>query len=153
MALPAAQPDPALVAKAAWDAMVPALDVLTIALQNSPWLAGDDFSVADRNIASADRMAEAERRPARLPGRCPVRLGMSASAAPDLPGLGRPVAWLLPQTLGRAVDFSEGGWWARQGSNLWPLPCQGSALPLSYAPIQSGSRLLTCSGGGLQASA
>ena len=22
-------------------------------------------------------------------------------------------------------------WWAVQGSNLWPLPCQGSALPLS----------------------
>jgi hypothetical protein len=25
-------------------------------------------------------------------------------------------------------------WWARQGLNLWPLPCEGSALPLSYAP-------------------
>jgi hypothetical protein len=25
----------------------------------------------------------------------------------------------------------EGKWWAVQGSNLWPLPCQGSALPLS----------------------
>ena len=24
--------------------------------------------------------------------------------------------------------------WARQGSNLWPPPCQGDALPLSYAP-------------------
>ncbi len=22
-------------------------------------------------------------------------------------------------------------WWVVQGSNLWPLPCEGSALPLS----------------------
>ena len=29
-----------------------------------------------------------------------------------------------------------GGWWARQGLNLWPPPCQGGALPLSYAPIR-----------------
>ena len=26
-------------------------------------------------------------------------------------------------------------WWARQGLNLRLLPCQGSALPLSYAPV------------------
>lgn len=26
------------------------------------------------------------------------------------------------------------GWWARQGSNLRPLPCEGNALPLCYAP-------------------
>ena len=25
--------------------------------------------------------------------------------------------------------------WARQGSNLWLLPCEGSTLPLSYAPF------------------
>lgn len=25
-------------------------------------------------------------------------------------------------------------WWAQQGSNLRPLPCEGNALPLSYAP-------------------
>ena len=25
-------------------------------------------------------------------------------------------------------------WWARQGSNLGPPPCQGGALPLSYTP-------------------
>ena len=24
-------------------------------------------------------------------------------------------------------------WWKRQGSNLWPLACKASALPLSYA--------------------
>src|SRR5206468_3057390 len=29
---------------------------------------------------------------------------------------------------------SEAGPWARQGLNLRPLPCEGSALPLSYAP-------------------
>jgi glutathione S-transferase len=33
--------------------MVPALDVLEIALTKSPWLAGDDFTVADLNVASA----------------------------------------------------------------------------------------------------
>src|SRR5262249_12583542 len=25
-------------------------------------------------------------------------------------------------------------WWARQGSDLGPLPCQGKAFPLRYAP-------------------
>ncbi len=30
-------------------------------------------------------------------------------------------------------------WWAHQGSNLGPLPCQGSALPLSYAPTRKWS--------------
>jgi hypothetical protein len=25
-------------------------------------------------------------------------------------------------------------WWAHKGSNLGPLPCEGNALPLSYAP-------------------
>ena len=28
-------------------------------------------------------------------------------------------------------------WWAQQGSNLRPLPCEGNALPLSYAPDRS----------------
>ena len=50
--LPEAQRDPAL-AKAAWDEMVPALDVLEGALKKSPWLAGDDFTVADLNVAAA----------------------------------------------------------------------------------------------------
>ena len=27
----------------------------------------------------------------------------------------------------------EDGWWAHKGSNLGPLPCEGNALPLSYA--------------------
>ena len=25
-------------------------------------------------------------------------------------------------------------WWTHKGSNLGPLPCEGNALPLSYAP-------------------
>ncbi len=25
-------------------------------------------------------------------------------------------------------------WWVQQGLNLRPLPCEGNALPLSYAP-------------------
>ncbi len=27
-------------------------------------------------------------------------------------------------------------WWARQGLNLRPHPCEGCALPLSYAPAE-----------------
>ena len=27
----------------------------------------------------------------------------------------------------------EGEWWTHKGSNLGPLPCEGNALPLSYA--------------------
>jgi hypothetical protein len=30
------------------------------------------------------------------------------------------------------------GWWAQQGSNLRPLACKASALPLSYAPDAPG---------------
>jgi glutathione S-transferase len=50
--LPQDKRDPAL-AKAAWDEMVPALDVLEGALKTSMWLAGDAFSVADLNVAAA----------------------------------------------------------------------------------------------------
>jgi glutathione S-transferase len=51
-ALPEAQRDPAA-AKTAWDEIAPALDVLEIALGRSRWLAGDDFTVADLNVAAA----------------------------------------------------------------------------------------------------
>lgn len=37
-------------------------------------------------------------------------------------------AWLR-----HAKPFGE-AWWAHKGSNLGPLPCEGNALPLSYAP-------------------
>jgi glutathione S-transferase len=50
--LPEAQRNPAL-AKSTWDEMVPAFDVLEIALKKSLWLAGDDFTVADLNVAAA----------------------------------------------------------------------------------------------------
>jgi hypothetical protein len=30
--------------------------------------------------------------------------------------------------------FQRSLWWARQGLNLRPHPCEGCALPLSYAP-------------------
>src|SRR5688572_6530074 len=40
-------------AKAAWDEVVPALDVLETALSKSEWLAGPAFSVADLNVAGA----------------------------------------------------------------------------------------------------
>jgi len=51
-ALPEAQRDPAA-ARAAWDEIVPALDVLEIALGKTQWLAGGEFSVADLNVAAA----------------------------------------------------------------------------------------------------
>jgi hypothetical protein len=31
-------------------------------------------------------------------------------------------------------DHHRDEWWAHKGSNLGPLPCEGNALPLSYAP-------------------
>ena len=31
-------------------------------------------------------------------------------------------------------------WWAHKGSNLGPLPCEGNALPLSYAPGNFGQK-------------
>src|SRR4030095_1847485 len=40
-------------AKAAWEEVVPSLDVLEGALKKSEWLAGPAFSVADLNVASA----------------------------------------------------------------------------------------------------
>src|SRR5262245_11404661 len=41
------------IADAAWKEVVPAFDVLEIALKKSDWLAGPAFSVADLNVASA----------------------------------------------------------------------------------------------------
>jgi glutathione S-transferase len=50
--LPEAQRNPAA-AKGAWDEIVPALDVLEIALGKTQWLAGCEFTVADLNVAAA----------------------------------------------------------------------------------------------------
>ena len=52
MVLPEAERN-AATAKAAWDEIAPALDVLEIALKQSAWLAGSEFSVADLNVAAA----------------------------------------------------------------------------------------------------
>ena len=35
--------------------------------------------------------------------------------------------------------FQRDLWWARQGLNLRPHPCEGCALPLSYAPVREGA--------------
>ena len=63
--------------------------------------------------------------PARLPdrGSCP---GRSAPRPPDHPA----APW--------ALIAADG--WARLGSNQRPLPCEGSALPLSYAPGAADDR-------------
>ena len=50
--LPEAERKPDL-AKAAWNEIVPAFDVLEAALTKSQWLAGPAFSVADLNVAAA----------------------------------------------------------------------------------------------------
>jgi glutathione S-transferase len=50
--LPEAERKPDL-AKAAWNEIVPAFDVLEAALAKSQWLAGPAFSVADLNVAAA----------------------------------------------------------------------------------------------------
>jgi glutathione S-transferase len=50
--LPQAERKPEI-AKAAWDEIVPALDVLETALTKSAWLAGPAFSVADLNVGAA----------------------------------------------------------------------------------------------------
>ena len=50
--LPQAERKPEI-AEAAWQEVVPALDVLEIALTKSAWLAGPAFSVGDLNVASA----------------------------------------------------------------------------------------------------
>lgn len=51
-ALPEAERKPQ-VAEAAWQEVVPALDVLETALAKSQWLLGAEFSVADLNVAAA----------------------------------------------------------------------------------------------------
>jgi hypothetical protein len=33
----------------------------------------------------------------------------------------------------RGIRFYGWSWWTHKGSNLGPLPCEGNALPLSYA--------------------
>src|SRR5260221_14569160 len=33
----------------------------------------------------------------------------------------------------KSSSFQRRFWWAHKGSNLGPLPCEGNALPLSYA--------------------
>jgi glutathione S-transferase len=51
-ALPVAERKPALAEKA-WNEVVPAFDVLEAALTKSKYLLGNEFSVADLNVASA----------------------------------------------------------------------------------------------------
>ena len=47
-----------------------------------------------------------------------------------------------PATMrGHFVGRDAIGGWARQVLNLRPLPCEGSALPLSYAPVAAGLTL------------
>ena len=51
-ALPEAQRDKGI-ADAAWAEIEPAFAVLNAALATTPWLAGDDFSIADLNVGGA----------------------------------------------------------------------------------------------------
>ena len=40
----------------------------------------------------------------------------------------------------KCLIFQVDLWWARQGLNLRPHPCEGCALPLSYAPACEANR-------------
>jgi hypothetical protein len=53
------------------------------------------------------------------------------ASAPVVPRLfwGTPPGNQFPKSL-----IVRAQWWAHKGSNLGPLPCEGNALPLSYAP-------------------
>src|SRR5436305_1715157 len=63
----------------------------------------------------------------------PQRIAREAAAA--APSLG----------LRERIDVaSQGRWWAHKGSSLGPLPCEGYALPLSYARSNRKSRNLNC---------
>ena len=44
--------------------------------------------------------------------------------------------------------FQRDLWWARQGLNLRPHPCEGCALPLSYAPARRTHALGMAAGQG-----
>src|SRR3977135_3961855 len=48
----------------------------------------------------------------------------------------------------RSANFTGVEWWTHKGSNLGPLPCEGNALPLSYASgiVVSRFRAATASG-------
>src|SRR5262245_32739355 len=47
------------------------------------------------------------------------------------------------------LGYASTARWARLGSNQRPLPCEGSALPLSYAPGAADDRPVAGSGGRL----
>src|ERR1700755_1398594 len=47
----------------------------------------------------------------------------------------RKTCFAVGNLAGCAMRSPKGeAWWAHKGSNLGPLPCEGNALPLSYAP-------------------
>jgi hypothetical protein len=73
------------------------------------------------------------------------------ASAPVVPRLfwGTPPGNQFPKSL-----IVRAQWWAHKGSNLGPLPCEGNALPLSYAPgrrVEGQSRDLRRGGQGCQA--
>ena len=72
----------------------------------------------------------------RMPGRAPdegcltQRMAQCATQAPLVESTSQ---------CGDPRSPCKGGGWARRVSNLRPLACEASALPLSYAPEQDGS--------------
>jgi hypothetical protein len=60
----------------------------------------------------------------------------------------------LMRLIGCAMRSPKGeAWWAHKGSNLGPLPCEGNALPLSYAPGNRGCQkaaIYEARGGGVK---
>ena len=65
---------------------------------------------------------------AAMDGRLPR--GFSVKRLTELPMLWSD-QWGVFMSTQKPCAFARTGWWAMQGSNLRPLPCEGSALPLS----------------------
>lgn len=70
-----------------------------------------------------------------LAGHTEAEAAAASAAVPDVASLGRqPINGDTSSRTPRPARIRK--WWAWQGLNLRPLPCQGSALPLSYTPAR-----------------
>ena len=72
-----------------------------------------------------------------------AREALGACLAGDL-GLPIPRPYIIEITPGGACSFTASDGRRGKGSNLLPLPCAGSALPMSYAPNETGRSGRSC---------
>jgi hypothetical protein len=97
-----------------------------IEIERSSARSGFGIRLTDRRSLSMPQIELADENEERTGALCP-----NFSLCPAVPqdfrgadGGSRDCNGLIP------LEF----WWAHKGSNLGPLPCEGNALPLSYAP-------------------